>query len=54
MKIITLAGDHIDVENFFTSPTRVYPVERSEMIQDNQFDFLFKKNSLTVLRVKTQ
>ncbi|MEJ5228383.1 MAG: alpha-L-arabinofuranosidase C-terminal domain-containing protein [Pseudothermotoga sp.] len=54
MKIITLASDNIDVENSFTSPTRIYPVERNEMIQGNQFDFLFKKNSITILRLKTQ
>jgi len=54
MKVITLTADSLDAENSFANPFRVYPVERKELIQGNQFDFLFKGYSLTILRLKTK
>ncbi|MGJ8454652.1 alpha-L-arabinofuranosidase C-terminal domain-containing protein [Pseudothermotoga sp. U03pept] len=53
VKTTILTAESVDLENSFTNPLRVCPVEEKQSIQDNRFEFFFERNSFTILRIKS-
>jgi alpha-L-arabinofuranosidase len=53
-RVITLAADNITAENSFADPFKIVPKETPYHQFGTSFEYTFKPNSFTILRIKTK